>query len=85
MRSRTKLHPKTRPHLTNLGRVLRLFRAVNGLGLRGLGAETGLSTATMMRIEMGHGMDATTLLKMMAWLMSEVREVRKPRKRRAAK
>jgi DNA-binding XRE family transcriptional regulator len=31
----------------------------------------GVSAATLNRIERGHGMDATSLVKVITWLMSE--------------
>jgi transcriptional regulator with XRE-family HTH domain len=54
-----------------LGRLLVLYRASRGIGVREMAIETSLSAATLSRIERGHAMDAATLLKLWAWLLEE--------------
>lgn len=51
--------------------MLRLYRTVNGKSLRDLAPEIGTSSATLMRIETGQAMDATTMLRLWTWLLSE--------------
>lgn len=54
--------------MTRLGDMLRLYRAARGLGVRELAPEIGTSAATLSRIERGHAMDATTMLRLMHWM-----------------
>lgn len=61
----------SKPRVSRLGRLLILYRATRGIGVREMAAEIGLSAATVSRIERGHAMDADTLLKMWAWLNTE--------------
>lgn len=58
------------PTQTNLGEMLRLYRTVHGFSLRELGAEIGISAATLMRIETGEAFDASTLLKLWTWFLT---------------
>ncbi len=53
--------------------MLRLYRTVNGKSLRDLAPDIGTSSATLMRIETGQAMDATTMLRLWTWLLSEAR------------
>lgn len=53
-----------------LGEVLRRWRLMAERGLRDVGAEIGVSAATLMRIEQGHVPDGKTLAKLLAWLLS---------------
>lgn len=53
---------------TRFGRLLVLYRVNHNWGVRELASETGLSAATLSRIERGHAMDATTLLALWTWL-----------------
>ena len=55
--------------MTNLGRILRLYRVVQNLPVRQVAPEMGISIATLSRIERGHAMDADTLVKVIRWLM----------------
>jgi len=54
---------------STLGRLLRLHRNVNDVGLRELAREIGISHATLSRIERGYMMDVATWLKVQAWLL----------------
>lgn len=56
-------------HRTRLGEMLRLYRMVRGLTLRGVAPDIGIAHATLMRIEKGQAFDADTLLKLWAWLL----------------
>ena len=58
----------TRPE-TNLGAMLRCFMAMERWSMRKLGAEIGISAATMHRICSGYAMDADTLMKVLNWAM----------------
>lgn len=44
--------------MTRLGSMLKLWRTVNGYSLRHIAALTGISYATLCRIEQGKPMDA---------------------------
>jgi transcriptional regulator with XRE-family HTH domain len=55
---------------TNLSALLRLYRLTRRQGVRDLAPRIGLSIATLSRIERGHAMDATTLIKVLNWLVS---------------
>ena len=50
------------------GHMLRLYRAHDNLTVRDLAAKTGISAATLSRIERGHEMNADTLLKLIHWM-----------------
>lgn len=52
--------------------MLRLYRTVNGKSLRDVAPAIGTSSATLMRIETGQAMDATTMLRLWTWLLAEV-------------
>lgn len=56
---------------TRFGEMLRLYRTVNGLSLREIAPQIGISHATLMRIETGQAFDAETLLKLWAWMLAE--------------
>jgi len=45
---------------TNLGRMLRTYRAIQGWDLRTAAYFIGISAPTLMRIEKGRAMDAST-------------------------
>lgn len=51
-----------------LGKVLKDYRYANKLGVRELGKEIGISTATVSRIENGKPPDFWTLKKIFNWL-----------------
>lgn len=53
---------------TNLGQMLRFYRACMGLDLREAAAYIGVSYPTLMRIEKGRAMDAATWLKIQGFL-----------------
>jgi DNA-binding XRE family transcriptional regulator len=57
--------------MTNAAKLLRLYRAEYGFSVRDMAPRIGVSAATLNRIERGHGMDATSLVKVITWLMSE--------------
>lgn len=54
---------------TNLGKVIRAFRAVNDMDLRAFGSLIGLSAPTVMRLEQGRSTDAETWIKIQVWLL----------------
>jgi transcriptional regulator with XRE-family HTH domain len=58
---------------TNLGEMLRLYRAVNKVTIRALAPQIGTSPATLLRVEQGKGMDAATFMRLLNWLMREAR------------
>jgi len=66
----TTLSGRIRPN--RLGRMLRLQRTIDQIGLREAARSIGISSATMMRIEHGQAFDAETLLKIWTWLLSPV-------------
>ena len=57
------------PKQTRLGGMLRLDRMVNQRSIRDVAKEIGIGHATLLRIEIGQGMDAATLLKVWTWLL----------------
>lgn len=52
-----------------LGEVLRRWRLMAERDLRDVGAEIGISAATLMRIEQGRIPDGKPLAKVLAWLL----------------
>lgn len=54
-----------------LGEVLRKWRIMSERDLRSVGAEIGISAATLMRLEQGRDPDGKTLAKVLAWLTLE--------------
>lgn len=59
---------RTKPRPTRWGQIMVLYRATHQIGMRELAKETGISSATLSRVERGHAMDADTLLKFWTWL-----------------
>jgi len=57
---------------TNLARCLRSYRLLSETTMRELAKEIGITAPGVCRIEQGHSIDATTLLKVMNW-MAEIR------------
>ena len=53
---------------TPFGEMFRLYRTIHQLSLRDCAKELHISSATLMRIEHGEAMDATTMLTLMNWL-----------------
>jgi DNA-binding XRE family transcriptional regulator len=51
--------------------MLRLYRTVREQTLREMAPLIGISSATLMRIEAGHAIDAGTLLKLWTWLLAD--------------
>lgn len=56
---------------THLAKMIVLWRAVNNVTLRALSKRTGISHATLMRIEHGYAMDLETWRTLENWLLSE--------------
>ena len=52
---------------TRWGRLMVLYRAHRNWGVREMAKATGISAATLSRIERGHAMDAATLLTLWHW------------------
>jgi transcriptional regulator with XRE-family HTH domain len=46
------------------------------IGIRELARETGVSHATLSRIERGHAMDASTLILLWEWMITEDADAR---------
>lgn len=57
-----------------LGEVLRKWRLMSERDLRSVGAEIGISAATLMRLEQGRDTDGKTLAKVIAWLTKEEKQ-----------
>lgn len=55
--------------ITRLGRMIRCYRQMNERELRTVAKEIGISAATLMRIEHGRECDASTLMKILQWMM----------------
>ncbi len=53
---------------TNLGAMLRAYRAQRGIGVRALALEIGTSAATLSRVERGHAPDRVTFWALARWL-----------------
>lgn len=51
-----------------IGELLKLWMAVEGIKVRDLAAEIGVSASTVSRITRGESMDAATMLKLIRWL-----------------
>lgn len=62
---------------SNLGRMLRTYRAVQGWDLRAAAYFIGISAPTLMRIEKGRNMDASTWLKIQGFLFRKTEIPRK--------
>jgi transcriptional regulator with XRE-family HTH domain len=58
---------------TRFGSMLRLYRTVRQQSLRDIAAETGISHATLMRIEHGEAFDVATGVKLAQWLLAAER------------
>ena len=54
---------------TNLGAMLRTYMAMERWSMRKLAPEIGISAATLHRLCSGYAMDATTLMKVLNWMM----------------
>lgn len=54
-----------------LARMVRHLRHVEDRTLRELGKEIGVSAATLMRVEQGYAMDATTFLRVVCWMTGQ--------------
>lgn len=52
-----------------IGELLKIYRAMEGFGIRDFAAELGVSAATLSRIERGENMDGKTLAKIITWLL----------------
>ena len=57
--------------MQNLSVIVRKWRLINELTVRELADDIGFSAATLTRIEQGHAMDASTLMKVFNWLCKE--------------
>jgi len=56
---------------TRFGSMLRLYRTVRQQSLRDIAKETGVSHATLMRIEHGEAFDVATWMALQRWLFAE--------------
>lgn len=57
--------------MSRLGDLLGLYCRVNRVSTRTLGAEIGVSAATVSRITTGRPMDQVTMIKVINWLFKE--------------
>jgi len=55
--------------MTNLSFMLRAYCQKHDVTVRDLAKATGISIATISRIQRGHAMDADTMLKLLTWMM----------------
>lgn len=53
-----------------IGKLLKLYRNVNDIGIRELSKELGISRATLSRIERKNICDSKIMLKIINWLFS---------------
>ena len=65
----TTLRKRIRP--TRFGRMLHLYRTVQGQTLRDMAASTGISCSTLMRIEHGEAFDVATWMRLQTWLFGQ--------------
>jgi transcriptional regulator with XRE-family HTH domain len=54
-----------------IGKLLKLYLAVEGIAVRDFAAELGVSAATVSRITRGEQVDQNTMLKLMTWLFGK--------------
>jgi transcriptional regulator with XRE-family HTH domain len=54
-----------------IGELLKLWLAVEGVGVRDFAADVGISAATVSRITRGEAMDSATMLKLITWLFNK--------------
>lgn len=52
-----------------LARALKLIRATEGIGVREMAKDIGISAPTLSRIENGKDVDLDSALKLFAWLL----------------
>lgn len=64
----------SRPAKRNLGRLIRCWRLIEELNLREAGRLLGISAPSVMRLEQGREVDASTFLKLMNWMMRDSSE-----------
>lgn len=62
---------------TNLGMMFRIYRIIDEITLRELASDVGISAASLMRMEHGYGMNAETLMHLLAWSMRRYEDRRK--------
>lgn len=55
-----------------LGHVVRKYRLMTELTLRGLASEIGIAASSLMRLDQGHMPDSATLGKVLTWLMKRI-------------
>lgn len=58
---------------TPLGQMLKLYIQITDIPLRDLSRLTGISAATLSRMQRGHDFDTETLLKFLKWAMKEIK------------
>ena len=56
-----------------LGIVLRKYRTMQGLGVRELARQIGISFQVLHRVETGRNLDAANFMKVLKWLVEEER------------
>jgi transcriptional regulator with XRE-family HTH domain len=57
--------------MNNLGRVLRRRRINEEIGIREAAKQMGVSSATLLRIEQGKAVNASTMIRVLNWLIGE--------------
>lgn len=60
-----------RQNTTNLGVMVARHRAMGMLTLRDFAKQIGVGAATIMRIEHGYVPEATTLIRLLNWMMEK--------------
>lgn len=56
-----------------IGKLIRTYRQVHGITVRGLAAHLHISSASISRIERGYEFDASTWHRLCCWLLGAVR------------
>ena len=59
--------------VTPFGQMFRLYVQITEIPLRELSKITGISTATLSRMQRGHGFDTDTLLKFLRWALKKIK------------
>ena len=50
-----------------VGKLIRLYRSVQEIGVREMAKEIGISSATLSRLENGKSLDQSNMLKVINW------------------
>ena len=72
---------ETKEVIAHVRSLVKFKRHANGLPLRALARQCGVSIATLSRFDRGHSLDAETFLLLVEWLQPTVQSP--PRKRQS--